>query len=50
MLPLVEQHRAIINAIDARDEDAAAEAMHVHLMEILRALPRLEAEHPDLFE
>jgi DNA-binding GntR family transcriptional regulator len=50
MLPLVEQHRAIINAIDARNEDAAAEAMHVHLMEILRALPRLEAEHPDLFE
>lgn len=50
MLPLVEQHRAIMAAIDARDEDAAAEAMSTHLKEILRALPRLEAEHPDLFE
>jgi DNA-binding GntR family transcriptional regulator len=50
MLPLVEQHRAIMAAIDGRDENAAAEAMSTHLKEILRALPRLEAEHPDLFE
>ena len=32
-----------------RDEDAAAEAMRRHLTEILRALPRVEAEHPELF-
>lgn len=50
MLPLVDQHRAIMTAIDARDADAAAEAMDVHLSEILRALPKVEAEHPDLFE
>jgi DNA-binding GntR family transcriptional regulator len=50
MLPLVEQHRAIIAAIDARDGDAAVAAMHLHLTEILRALPRLEAEHADIFE
>ncbi|MBM6580686.1 GntR family transcriptional regulator [Microvirga sp. BT689] len=49
MLPLIDQHRAIIAAIDARDEDAAAEAMRHHLTEILRTLPRVEAEHPDLF-
>ena len=50
MLPLVEQHRAIVAAIDARDGDAAVAAMHLHLTEILRALPRLEAEHADIFE
>jgi DNA-binding GntR family transcriptional regulator len=49
MLPLIGQHRAIVAAIDARDEDAAAEAMRRHLTEILRALPRVEAEHPELF-
>ena len=50
MLPVVDQHRAIIDAIDARDADAAGEAMRVHLSEILRALPKVEAERPDLFE
>jgi DNA-binding GntR family transcriptional regulator len=49
MLPLIDQHRTIVVAIDARDEDAAAEAMRHHLTEILRTLPRVEAEHPDLF-
>ena len=43
MLPLVEQHRAIMAAIDAHDADGAAAAMHRHLTEILRALPRVEA-------
>jgi DNA-binding GntR family transcriptional regulator len=50
MLPLVAQHRAIIAAIDAGDEDAAAAALQCHLTELLRALPRIEAEHPELFE
>jgi DNA-binding GntR family transcriptional regulator len=50
MLPLIEQHRDIVRAIDARDEEAAAAAMHRHLTEILKALPRVEAENPDLFE
>ncbi|MBZ6076796.1 GntR family transcriptional regulator [Microvirga puerhi] len=49
MRPLIDQHRAIIAAIDAGDEDAAADAMHHHLTEILRALPRVEAERPELF-
>jgi DNA-binding GntR family transcriptional regulator len=49
MLPLIDQHRAIMAAIDARDEEAAAEAMRRHLTEILRALPRVEIEHPELF-
>jgi GntR family transcriptional regulator, rspAB operon transcriptional repressor len=50
MLPLIEQHRHIIMAIDARNGDAAATAMELHLTEILRALPRIEAEHPEMFE
>lgn len=50
MLPLVDQHRAIMAAIDARDPDAAERAMRHHLTEILRALPRIEAEHPELFD
>ena len=50
MLPLVEQHRAIIAAVDAQDPDRAEEAMRQHLSTILHALPRVEAEHPDLFE
>jgi GntR family transcriptional regulator, rspAB operon transcriptional repressor len=50
MLPLIEQHRAIMAAIDSQDADAAAAAMHHHLTEILRSLPRVEAENPDLFE
>lgn len=50
MLPLVEQHRAIMAAVDAGDGDGAAAAMARHLSEILRALPKVQAEHPDLFE
>jgi DNA-binding GntR family transcriptional regulator len=50
MLPLVEQHREIVAAIDAQDPDRADRAMCDHLSVILRALPRVEAEHPELFE
>ncbi|AWN49084.1 GntR family transcriptional regulator [Methylobacterium terrae] len=50
MLPLVDQHRAILAGLDARDPEAAAAAMRHHLWEIVRALPRAEARYPDLFE
>lgn len=50
MLPLVGQHQAVMAAIDARDPDGAAQAMREHLTAILRALPKVEAEHPELFE
>jgi len=50
MLPLVEQHRRIMAAIDAGDAAAGEAAMRHHLTEILRALPKTEAAHPDLFE
>ncbi|CAH1660176.1 GntR family transcriptional regulator [Hyphomicrobiales bacterium] len=50
MLPLVAQHRGIMAAIDAGDAAAAQAAMRHHLTEILRALPKTEVAHPDLFE
>lgn len=50
MLGLVAQHRAIMAAIDAADPDVAGNAMREHLTEILRAMPRVEADNPDLFE
>jgi DNA-binding GntR family transcriptional regulator len=50
MLQLIEQHRDIVAAIDAHDEEAAADSMRRHLTEILKALPKVERENPDLFE
>ena len=40
----------IVDAIKAGDASAAEKAMRLHLSEILRSLPELAAEHPDLFE
>jgi DNA-binding GntR family transcriptional regulator len=50
MRPLVAEHRAILAAIDAHDEVAAATSMSTHLHGILTSLPTLEAEHPELFQ
>ncbi len=50
MFPLIDQHRDIMAAVDARDPEAAEAAMRHHLTEILRALPRIEADHPELFD
>lgn len=47
---LLRQHRAIANAILARDADAAEAAMSAHLREILISLPNLARRHPDFFE
>jgi GntR family transcriptional regulator, rspAB operon transcriptional repressor len=46
---LIAQHEAIAAAIEAGDPDAAEAAMRLHLGEILVALPRIAAAHPDLF-
>ena len=45
---LVEQHKAIVSAIDARKPDAAAEAMHAHMSEVLKITNTLVSRHPDL--
>lgn len=47
---LVAQHRAIIAAIDRREPDAAEAAMRLHLAEILKALPTVEARYAELFD
>jgi DNA-binding GntR family transcriptional regulator len=46
---LLGQHRAILAAIDGRDEPRAVAAMQAHLTEILRALPEIEAAHREWF-
>jgi GntR family transcriptional regulator, rspAB operon transcriptional repressor len=45
---LIEQHKAIISAIDARKPDAAADAMHAHISEVLKITNTLVSRHPDL--
>ena len=50
MQNLIDQHENILAAIDARDADAAADAMRVHLNGILTDLPSIEADNPNLFE
>jgi GntR family transcriptional regulator, rspAB operon transcriptional repressor len=47
---IVAQHAEIVDAIKASDPAAAEKAMHQHLSEILRSLPELATQHPDLFE
>ncbi len=46
---LIAQHDAIVDAIAAGDPDKAEAAMHTHLSEILRSLPRIVAAHPEMF-
>ena len=50
VLGLIDQHETILAAIDARNADAADKAMRHHLTEILRSLPKVLADHADLFE
>jgi DNA-binding GntR family transcriptional regulator len=49
MAPIVEQYRAIMAAIDAKDADAAEAALRDHLGRQLLALPRVEAEYSRYF-
>ena len=46
---LITQHRAVVDGIEARSPEAAEAAIRAHLGEILHSLPRLAAEHPELF-
>ena len=50
MQRIIVQHESIVAAIDARDPEAADEAMRHHLTEILRALPQVLTDRADLFE
>jgi DNA-binding GntR family transcriptional regulator len=47
---LVEQHAAILDAVEARDEARAGVAVRAHLSEILTSLPLIERAYPHLFD
>lgn len=45
---LVDQHRAIVAAIDKRDADGAEAAMRAHMSEVLKITQKLASGYPDL--
>ena len=45
----VEEHRSILQAIEARDADDARAALHSHLRQVVTRLERLAGERPDIF-
>ncbi len=47
---LVEQHAAILDAIEAHNQAAADAAVRAHLSEILTSLPLIERAYPHLFD
>lgn len=49
MLATLEEHRAILAAIESRDPVAARQAVQSHLRQLLTLLQPLERAHPDLF-
>lgn len=47
--PIVDQHEAIVNAIEQRDRRKAEAAIRSHLREVLRDLPKLVSTQPEIF-
>ncbi|MGM0782855.1 MAG: GntR family transcriptional regulator [Pseudomonadota bacterium] len=47
---LIEQHAAIVAAIEQRSPEAAEQAMRVHHREIFQSLPDLVSRFPEMFE
>ncbi|MBL4810962.1 MAG: GntR family transcriptional regulator [Rhodobacteraceae bacterium] len=47
---LVQQHRRVVDAIEAGDSALAAQAMREHLRTVLTDLPKIAAERPELFD
>ena len=45
----VEEHRAILQVIEAKDADEARAALRSHLRQVVTRLERLAGERPDLF-
>jgi GntR family transcriptional regulator, rspAB operon transcriptional repressor len=46
----LDEHRAIVAALEARDPLAATDATRLHLGQLIRYLEPLERDRPDLFE
>jgi DNA-binding GntR family transcriptional regulator len=49
MRTVVDAHRAILEAIDARNDDRAAAAMREHLSGTVQRLDALKQGYPDFF-
>jgi DNA-binding GntR family transcriptional regulator len=47
--PLVDQHEAVVDAIEQRDSAKAESAIRFHLREVLRDLPVLVSQQPEIF-
>ena len=47
---LIDQHAAIVETVDQRDPERAAQAMRIHLSEILHSLPLLAERFPEMFQ
>ena len=46
----VAEHRAVLEALEARDPEQARHALRRHLRQLITYLTPLEREHPDLFD
>ena len=46
---MVEEHRRVVDAVDVGDADLAEAALRHHLRMVLSGVPRIRAEHPELF-
>jgi DNA-binding GntR family transcriptional regulator len=47
---MIEEHRAVVDAVAAGDPDAAEQALRHHLRMVLSGLDAIRDEHPDYFE
>ncbi len=47
---MVEDHRAVADAVASHDPDAAEQTLREHLRAVLREVPRIREQHPDYFE
>ncbi len=47
---MVDEHRAIVEAVGRHDPDEAEIALRYHLRMVLREVPAIRAAHPGFFE
>ncbi len=47
---MVEDHRAVADAVGSHDPDGAESALREHLRAVLREVPKIREQHPDYFE
>jgi DNA-binding GntR family transcriptional regulator len=47
---MIEEHKAVVDAVAQRDPDAAEDALRHHLRMVLSDLPTIRHDHPEYFE